>query len=133
MYQINNTLSMFIDSDTINQIAELDYSFLGVKDPKPKNFDLSFGDFLLSANFRYTPIGYFATTIDLIIQKNNVLQREYKGIWGFSIKETEGKRYIIILSMKNISPIAPFNLEVLDLDTFELIYEEYIEPIEQFY
>ena len=92
-YNLSAQMKNYISSDILNNIAEQDYTFLGITGEQLENFELNHGDYYIRAHVEWTSVGYYATRINVQIKTKLESIKDFKALWGFSIGNHDRNTY----------------------------------------
>ena len=134
-YNLSAQMKNYISSDILNNIAEQDYTFLGITGEQLENFELNHGDYYIRAHVEWTSVGYYATRINVQIKTKLESIKDFKALWGFSIGNHDRNTYFVTVAMDDDhreSAIQNFRINVYDIQTWLVIASEYVKAIESF-
>lgn len=132
-YRLNPDVARYISSDQLNQIAEQDYSFLGIQEKQPTDFILAVDGKSVQAHIKWTSVGYFATTVDVTVTDYQGLTRKFEQLWGFSVKRLGQQSYLCTLLMDDenrVSAIQDFRVNIYRMSDWKLVASQFASASE---
>ena len=133
-YDLSEKDKEWISEKRIEELANFDYSFLGYKEDHPREIKIQCGNKTIVGELYLTSVGYLPSnyTIEIIGNDKKVPYFD-EGKWGFYTIEKGNKRYLVYIGMgeengeRRTSPIVNFYLNVIDLQTMEKVYKNYLQ------
>ena len=133
-YALSEEDKKWISEKRIEELANFDYSFLGYKDDHPWEIRIPRDNKTIIGKLYLTSVGYLPSNykIEIIGNSKNVHYFD-ESKWGFYTVEKENKHYLVYIGMGEdkgdwrSSPIVNFYLNVIDLETMEKVYKNYLQ------
>ena len=133
-YALSEEDKRWISEKRIEELANFDYSFLGYKEDHPAEIRIQCVNKTVVGKLYLTSVGYLPSnyTIEIIGNDKKVPYFD-ECKWGFYTVEKENRYYLVYIGMGEdkgdfrISTIENFYLNVIDLQTMEKVYKNYIQ------
>ena len=133
-YALSEEDKKWISEKRIEELANFDYSFLGYKEDHPWEIRIPCDNKTIIGKLYLTSVGYLPSNykIEIIGNSKNVHYFD-ESKWGFYTVEKENKHYLVYIGMGEdkgdwrSSPIVNFYLNVIDLETMEKVYKNYLQ------
>ena len=133
-YDLSEKDKEWISEKRIEDLANFDYSFLGYKEDHPAEIRIQCGNKTVVGKLYLTSVGYLPSRYKIEIIGNNKKVPYFDECkWGFYTIEKGNKYYLVYIGMgedkgdRRISTIEDFYLNVIDLETMEKIYKNYLQ------
>lgn len=133
-YALSEEDKRWISEKRIEELANFDYSFLGYKEDHPWKISIQCGNKTIVGELYLTSVGYLPSNYTIKIIGNDKKVPYFDECkWGFYTVEKENRYYLVYIAMgedkgdQRISTIEDFYLNVIDLETMEKIYKNYLQ------
>lgn len=133
-YALSEEDKRWISEKRIEELANFDYSFLGYKEDHPAEIRIQCGNKTVVGKLYLTSVGYLPSRYKIEIIGNNKKVPYFDECkWGFYTIEKGNKYYLVYIGRGEdkgdfrISTIEDFYLNVIDLETMEKIYKNYLQ------
>ena len=133
-YALSEEDKRWISEKRIEELANFDYSFLGYKEDHPWKISIQCGNKTVVGKLYLTSVGYLPSSYKIEIIGNDKKVPYFDECkWGFYTVEKENRYYLVYIGMgedkgeRRTSTIEDFYLNVIDLETMEKIYKNYLQ------